>query len=306
MFDPSVVARLRRGRFDAVVLFGWAHPTEWIAAAAARAARIPYLLYGDTDVRDGGTSGVPRVRRALLGRLLGGAAGALYTGTFNRAFYEGFAMDPERLWFSPWSVERERFAGGDRAAARTRLGLRDDVVYALFVGSLIQRKRPLALLHAVGRLQAAGARIGAIVAGSGPMADEVARGAARLEHAHLLGFVGQRELPDIYAAADLLVLPTARDPRATVVNEAMAAGLPVVITRGTGVWGPGDLVADGREGLVVAVDDPPALDDALRALHDDADRRRRMGAAASRRLETWNYDIAAAGWEAAVTAVVSR
>lgn len=304
MLDPSVVDALRRGRFDVAVIFGWAHATEIIAMVAARLLRIPYLLYTDTDARDPGTSGRPELRRLVLSAIVRAAAGALYTGTFNRDLYLRFGTPPQRLFFSPWSVERERFGGGDRHATRARLGLREEVVYSLFVGTLIERKRPLDLLDAVARLQQAGAPAGALMVGTGPLEDAVRRRCAELADVHFLGFAGQSELPDVYAAADVFVLPTSHDPRATVVNEAMAAGLPVVITDGTGVWGPGDLVADGREGLVVPVGDAGALAHAIERLVD-AECRARMGAAARARLDTWNYEVAAEGWERAVQSLVA-
>jgi glycosyltransferase involved in cell wall biosynthesis len=305
MSDPSIVPRLRPDTMDVLVLFGWAYPTEWLAAAIAGARGIPYLLYTDTDVRDAAASKrLQRVRRAVVGTLISRAAGALYTGIFNRDYYLHAGMPPERLWFSPMSVDNERFAAGDRVASRRRLGLRPDVCYALFVGSMIERKRPVGLVEALARLQRRGLPAGAIFAGSGPLEHEIRHRASDLNDVHFLGFVNQERLPHIYAAADIFVLPSTRDPRGTVVNEAMAAGLPVVVTHGTGVWGPGDLVQHGREGFVVAVGDDRALSEALDRLLDPR-LRYSMGQAALRRLDSWNYDVAAAGWEAAAVSVAS-
>jgi len=305
MVDASIVPYLVRGKFDAMVLVGWAYPTNWIAAAVARISKLPYLLYTDTDVRDHGASSHVHLRRAAIAVLLRGAAGALYTGTFNRDFYIRRGMSPERLWFAPWSVDNARFATGDRLRTRAQLRLRDDIVYALFVGTLIERKRPLALLQALADLQSSGRRVGALIVGTGPLDSVLRDYATRLSHVHMMGFVNQRELPHVYAAADVLVLPTARDPRATVVNEAMAAGLPVVITRGTGVWGHGDLIRDGREGFVTEVDDVSGLARAIARVLDPAVRTA-AGNLARQRLDDWNYDTAASGWEQALTAVCGR
>jgi glycosyltransferase involved in cell wall biosynthesis len=289
-----------------VAVMDWAYPADWIAFAAARLAGVPYLIHSDTDVRDPGYSPA-LLRRPVLRWLCRNAAGALYTGTFNRDFYIRNGTPPERLWFSPWAVEIDLFREGDRAVAREELGLRDDVCYLLFVGTLIPRKRPELLLRVLARLQREGHRVGVLFAGTGQLEDELRRTTERerLGDVHFLGFVNQSRLPTVYAAGDVLVLPSIRDPRATVVNEAMAAGLPVVISSGTGVWGPGDLVRDGREGIVFEVDDTNALVDACRRVLDPAVRRS-MGEAAARQVERWSYEIAVEGWVEAVTSIAAR
>jgi glycosyltransferase involved in cell wall biosynthesis len=264
------------------------------------------LLYGDTDVRDPGRSpGVPR--RLALRWLCRNAAGGLYTGTFNRDFYIRHGIEPERLWFSPWAVDAELFRQGDRAGERARLGLEDGVCYFLFVGTLIPRKRVDVLLAAIARVQRDGRRAGVLVAGSGESEARLRRAAGdqELRDVHFLGFVNQTRLPDVYAAADVFVLPSAHEPRGAVVNEAMVAGLPVIASTGTVVWGPGDLVEHGREGLVFPVDDAEALAAACETMLDDT-ARGRMGKAAAARVEGWGYDVAADGWARAVASVAGR
>lgn len=303
----GLATELSRRRYDALVVYGWSYPVSWLAFALARLRGIPFLLYGDTNIRDPGTFLPGPLRRGVVSALLRLSAGALYTGTFNRDFYIRHGLPPDRLWFSPYAVDSGHFAAGDRAQARARLGLRDDTVYALFVGTLVERKRPLALLEAVSALQREGHRVGALFAGTGALEEPLARRVGELEatEIHRLGFVNQGELPDLYAAADVFVLPSAKDPRATVVNEAMAASRPVVVSMGTGVWGPGDLVQDGREGFVVPTDDQPALTAALGRL-TDPDLRRAMGEAAAARARYWSFDRAAAGWAQAVRALAPR
>lgn len=79
----------------------------------------------------------------------------------------------------------------------------------------------------------------------------------------------------IFAAADLLAIPTYEDTFGIALIEAMAAGLPCVATT---VFANPEIVADGETGFVVPPGDRPALADRLRALAADPDRRRAMGA----------------------------
>lgn len=302
MLSPSIIRELSPRRYDAVVVYGWEFPTDWLAYLTSVARGIPLLMYSDTDVRYTSRRGGRQLRRLALKAMCRAAAGALYTGTFNRDFYIRLGLSPERLWFSPWSVDNDRLASGDGTALRQRLGLLDEVTYFLFVGKFIERKHPLEAIRAISRLQARGCRVGLLMAGSGTLENEVATALGGLRHAHMLGFVNQRDLPSVYAAADVFVLPSDRDPRATVVNEAMAAGLPVVVSTGTGVWGPGDLVTSGREGIVFPAGDFAALERALEAM-TLGETRARMSRAARERVDIWSYETAVAGWRAALRAV---
>jgi glycosyltransferase involved in cell wall biosynthesis len=91
----------------------------------------------------------------------------------------------------------------------------------------------------------------------------------------------------LYAAADVFVLPSYREPYGTVYGEAMAAGLPVV------GWRAGNLpylADDGREGLLLAPGDIDGLARALELLAGDEPLRRKLGDAAARRAQarpTW-------------------
>lgn len=93
-------------------------------------------------------------------------------------------------------------------------------------------------------------------------------------------------LRDLYQQADLLVLPTRADCFSLAGLEAMACGLPIVVTP---VGGVAELFTDGREGLFVPPDDGRALGDAVLSLLDHPEHRRAMGAAA-RALTERRYD----------------
>jgi glycosyltransferase involved in cell wall biosynthesis len=303
--SPQVFTELASRRYDVLISFGWAYPVDWLSFFTARLLGIPFLLYGDTDVRDPGSSRTRTIRSVAMSWLCQHASGALYTGTFNRDFYIRHGMSPERLWFSPWAVDNERFASRDREKARASLGLDDGVCYFLFVGTLVPRKCPDLLVSAVADLQGKGHSVGLILAGSGPMEADLRQEVVerRMTDVHFLGFVNQSQMPLVYAAGDVFVLPSHRDPRGTVINEAMAAGLPVIVSSGTGVWGPGDLVEHGREGLVFPSGELSPLRDACLHL-TDLRARADMGRAASARIERWGYGTAVAGWWAAINATV--
>jgi glycosyltransferase involved in cell wall biosynthesis len=91
-------------------------------------------------------------------------------------------------------------------------------------------------------------------------------------------FLGMRDdIDHLYAAFDVFVLPSHREGFPRAAMEAAAMGLPVVATD---IRGCRQVVEPGVTGLLVPVDDPPALGEALRGLARDSGRRAAMGRAA--------------------------
>jgi glycosyltransferase involved in cell wall biosynthesis len=123
--------------------------------------------------------------------------------------------------------------------------------------------------------------------------------------------VGARELRDIYAASDVLVVPsiatrTFREPWGLVVNEAMDRGLAVIATDAVGA-AAGGLVRDGRNGLIVPADDPTALAGAIARLAGDGALRRRLATNGAQDVRAYSHQAWAEGFSDALSSVgVSR
>jgi glycosyltransferase involved in cell wall biosynthesis len=111
--------------------------------------------------------------------------------------------------------------------------------------------------------------------------------------AHFIGFVNQTAIPKHYAMADVFVLPSTYEPRGAVINEAMACGLPVVVTDRCGSIG--DIVLDGDNAFVYPAGDAAALAGVMDRLVDDADLRKRMGERSREIIATWDYRRGVAG-----------
>ena len=166
-----------------------------------------------------------------------------------------------RITFTPWAVDNDRFAQGardaDRQEIRRSLGLKG--LTFITVGSLTPRKGIDHLIDAWHRLcHNVNPRPNLLVLGDGPqrlrleaMAHEYG-----LDNVRFLGHVSQETLAGLYAAADVFILPTLEDIWGFVVSEAMAAGLPVLCSRYAGC--SDDLIKPGFNGFVY---DPLLSDD---------------------------------------------
>jgi glycosyltransferase involved in cell wall biosynthesis len=167
------------------------------------------------------------------------------------------------------------------------------------VGRLIEKKGYADLLHALGAVKNAGGRFTCDIYGDGPEGPDLLRLRDRLELVDEVSFCGARDGDRIVAAlagADLFVLTPRvasdgdRDGIPNVLVEAMSTGLPVVTTTAGGV---GELVDHDRNGVMTEPGDVSGVAQLIIELLGDADRRRRLGAAARATVER-SYDVDAA------------
>jgi glycosyltransferase involved in cell wall biosynthesis len=171
-------------------------------------------------------------------------------------------------------------------------------VVFLLAGKLIALKRPLSFISAIA--EARNERIHGLVAGDGPLrTDAEALAAALNAHIRFTGFLNQSEIAAAYRASDALVLPSARETWGMVVNEAMAFGLPCLVSQNVGA-GP-DLVTAGETGFIFDGSDTAAL---ARLMNTAPAQLRRMGAGARARVAAYSPAATADGVEQALSFVV--
>jgi len=297
---PEISGEIAGGSFDGFVVPGWALRAYWQAVHACRRAGVPVFVRGDSQLV-GPRSGAVRLAKAVAFRgVLRRFDGFLYVGQRNREYLQHYGAPSQRLFFSPHCVDNDAFRAASEATRRTLTPARR----VLFVGKLIERKRPFDLLQAAARLAAEGRPVDVAFAGSGDQQDALAAAAAASGvRAHFHGFVNQSELPGIYAAADVIVLPSdGRETWGLVVNEAMACGVPAVVSDAVGC-GP-DLVEPGLTGAVFPLGNVAALADGIgRVLALDRARTRQ---ALAERMETYSPARAAQGIAGAASALKSR
>jgi glycosyltransferase involved in cell wall biosynthesis len=120
-----------------------------------------------------------------------------------------------------------------------------------------------------------------VVVGDGPLRDAI----DLYPRARALGFVAPRELPQLYGLADLVVVPSHDEPWGVAVNEALAAGAPVVVSNAVGAGL--DLVQPGRNGLTYEAGDVGGLIEAL-----NTGLAHFRSPVSGGRIDHWDYDFA--------------
>jgi sugar transferase (PEP-CTERM/EpsH1 system associated) len=278
--DPRLVWELcklfRRERPHIVHTHAWGTLLEGLIAA--RLARVPAVVHGEH-----GTLQLRGYQRRIQCWAWGRANQLLSVSQMlsdRMAATTGFPI--RRIRTIQNGVDLTRFQTIARADARRVLGLPSDGCLIGTVGRLVPVKDQANLLEALAILRASGLQFTAVIAGDGPLRDDLDALAAARGLTGSVRFLGHRtDVERVYAALDVFALTSKSEGMSNTILEAMASGLPVVATH---VGGAAELVDDST-GRLVPAEDAAALAGALRELAADAELRQRMGSAGRDKAE---------------------
>ncbi|ELA00691.1 group 1 glycosyl transferase [Cupriavidus sp. HMR-1] len=156
----------------------------------------------------------------------------------RNAMVQGGAIRADRITVMPNGIDTSRFAPEPSARQRVRqsLGLDASEIVLLSVGRLVAEKDHALLIDAFAEVLRTDLQIRLLIAGDGPLRNELQAQIGRLQLGHSVQLLGSREdIPDLLRSADVFVLSSNIEGMPLVVCEAMATGLPVVATDAAGV-----------------------------------------------------------------------
>ena len=297
-FFGSIVRAARRMmkiyQPDVVLLTGWQQAPLLQTLFVARRLGIATLVRGESN----GMKPRSIVARVVHKRLLPLYDAYLVIGEANRRFYANCGIGEERCFPCPYFVDNERFIRqseywrAQRPHLRRRWSIPENAFCFLYVGKLVDKKRIFDQLMALDRLQECNLSgpVHLLVVGRGILEPQIKQyvGQRRLP-VSFAGFLNQSEISQAYAAADCIVLSSDYDETwGLVVNEAMASGLPAVISDRAGC-GP-DLLRSGQTGWCYPFGDVDALTNRMRDMAASPSTARLMGAAARSHVSN-NYSV---------------
>ncbi len=250
--------RIRAAEVKAIWVQGWQVAGYWQAVYAGKKTATEIWLRGESNDLAPTPFWKRGIKRILLNQLFKRVDHFLYIGAANRRLYEKFGVAPERLHRAPYAVDNERFARQanairhQKSEIRSRWGIPEDAFCVLFCGKFIPKKRPLDLVKAAQIAISSGdvPKVHILFVGSGELGNLLRRYcnvifdqdnpqacgfrppvADKKPPASFAGFMNQTEISKAYVAADCLVLPSDYgETWGLVVNEALASGLPCIIS----------------------------------------------------------------------------
>jgi 1,2-diacylglycerol 3-alpha-glucosyltransferase len=296
---------------EVVVVPGWSHPAALAALAWSSNRRRPAVLMSASTAYDERRRWW---REAVKRRVVAAGSAALAGGAPQCAYLHALGIRGDAIFAGYDAVDNAHFAEGaarvrtTAGAARARLGLPE----RFFLAScrFVAKKNLRRLLDAYARYrqQAGAAAWGFVILGDGELRVEIERRVAGADLAGaviMAGFRQYDELPAFYGLAGAFVHASTAEQWGLVVNEAMAARLPVIVSERCGC--APDLVENGVNGFTFDPFDVAALAGLMQRVAALTDGQRdAMGAAGQRIIAGWGPERFADGLVQAVDAALSR
>lgn len=281
-----------------IVSVGWADRAYQLLLVLAQQRQIPLVIVSDSRQRDEPRSAA---MEWLKVQLLRGFSAALVAGQESRSYLTGLGFPPAAI-FHPWDVVDNAFFQQSAAQATPRQRS------FLCVSRLVAKKNHQGLLEAYASYQQQGGSWGLQLVGSGPLEDLLRAQIAALpypQRVQFLPFCQLEEVGRLYGQASAFVLASSTDQWGLVVNEAMAAGLPCLVSSACGC--AVDLIDHNRTGWCFDPTNTQALTQLMHtAERQPPDQRAVMVAAARRRLEAFTPQAFTQGLLAAVDQACSQ
>jgi glycosyltransferase involved in cell wall biosynthesis len=286
----AMLRLLRRSRPHVVIVGGWDHPEYLAASALHKLVGFDVVLWSESTALDRRKPVAFRSRIKQL--LIRNSEAVVVPGRAAEEYAR--SLGATTVVTAPNACEVDTRASGEGGEAD-----RDPTSTALFVGRLASEKGVDVLLRAwSGVASSLPARL--VIIGSGPEEAHLKQLASdlHLTNVEWLPFGEPTQAQLWYRRAQVLVLPSRSEPWGFVINEAMAANLPVIASAVCGA--AHDLIEDGVTGWIVPPEDPDVLAQSIQHALADREARSAIAAAAARKISTYTPTAWADAMAAAV------
>jgi 1,2-diacylglycerol 3-alpha-glucosyltransferase len=290
----------------AVAIPGWSNLMALAALRWCVEQNLPCVVMTESGASDKSRS---RSREWVKNKVLTLCSAALAGGSRHRDYLLELGLDRDRIFLGYDAVDNDYFrhkaeeVRGQRSEVRKEYGLPGN--YFLASARFLPTKNLVTLLHAyadyVRRSSAPGWDL--VLLGDGPLRSQLLTECERLRitgKVHLPGFVQYDELPMYYGLASAFVHASISEPWGLVVNEAMASGLPLIVSKKCGCVP--ELLEEGRNGFSFSPENVDELAALLLRMAAFSDTERELMERRSRRIiDSWSVERFASGLRNAVT-----
>ena len=294
--NPTVVSEIGKGAYDLAVVGDYFTLTAQLAMRYLTWRGIPWVFWGEApgmSPRGPVGRGLRRLAQQPIRRH---AAAVAAIGTRAAALYRRILPPDVPVFNIPYHCDLAPYLAITRPRRSGMQSVSVPEVRFLFSGQLIHRKGVDVLLRAFERVCETGAAASLTIVGDGPDRHRCRRliGPEWRPRVRFLGFHQPDDLPNVFAESDVFVLPSRYDGWGVVVNEALAAGMPIIATSAVGAGA--DLIEPGRNGFVVAPGDVDALTAAMKRFVAEPTLVHRLGTRSREIAGDWTTARGAERW----------
>jgi glycosyltransferase involved in cell wall biosynthesis len=288
-WNSGIFGLLKKYPSDLFVLSDYSAPTTQIAMRELTRRKKKWVFWGESPgFHQRGWLG--SALRSQLQRPIAGATAVAAIGSGAVDVYQRL-FPGIRIFNIPYFCDLARF----RTYATGRWTRHKETVDVLFSGQFIERKGVDLLIQAFARISDQVPELHLQLLGTGPLLGDLMNiiPSKLRERIRFLGFHQTAAIPKLFAAADVFVLPSRHDGWGVVVNEALGAGLPIIVSDRVGAR---DLVENGVNGFITIAGNVDSLASALLKLARSGALRESFGRASANRAVRWDVDEGVRRW----------
>ncbi|WP_299228501.1 glycosyltransferase family 4 protein [uncultured Psychroserpens sp.] len=291
---PKLIPEISKLQPDAILMFGWNFKSHFAVMRYFK-GKIPIWFRGDSTLIDEAKGFKTTLRRLVLKVVYSYVDKALYVGKANKAYFLKHGLKQNQLTYVPHAIDNNRFAidtlvdyKQEAKNWKINLGYNLQDLVVLFAGKFEPKKQPEFLIKAIEKANKKRAdKLHLLMVGHGPLEKELKVANKENTYIKFLPFQNQTKMPILYRVCSIFCLPS-KGPGETwglAVNEAMASGIPVIVTDKVGC--ASDLVAHNENGYIVPSNNLDELTTIFVNLSEnDLDY---MSKNATKTIKKWNF-----------------
>jgi glycosyltransferase involved in cell wall biosynthesis len=299
--NPGLNKEISEWKADAILVYGWTFYSH-LKAMIFFKGKIPVFFRGDSTLLDEKPGIKSFIRKIVLKCIYSFIDYAFYVGTNNCDYYLLYGLKKDQLFFAPHSIDNKRFANITQEQVekikewKRHLGISEKSIVILFAGKFERKKNPGIILEFAKYIANCGdysdKSVHFIFIGNGILEDQLMIIASSLTNVHFFPFQNQSDMPLVYRLGDIFVLPSIyNETWGLAVNEAMACGLPVIVSDKVGC--AIDLVQNRNAGFCFRHNNFDDFKSILIKFISNIKRGKEMGDFGRESIKEWSIEITA-------------
>ena len=301
--NPTLIKEIQEWNADSLLVYGWNFKSN-LKAMRFFKNKIPVLFRGDSTLLDEKPGFKKIIRRTVLKYIYSFVDIAMYAGVANKAYFIAHGFREKQLVFMPHAIDNKRFAANEEnllagKALKQKLHIPDNALVFLFAGKLDENKNAVLLIDAFNDCNDEESYL--LIVGNGSQEENLKNRYKGNKNIAFLDFQNQQQMPALYSASDVFVLPSNSETWGLAVNEAMAAGKAIILSDACGA--SYDLVKNMENGFAFKKNNKVSLKTCLQYFIDHKNEAQVMGQNSLLKIKGYSYCTDCIALESAVAAI---
>lgn len=309
LINLEIIKELIKNKNDVLWVNGHNNLTNIIAVITAKLLGIKLLMRAETQLNVEPLRIKKIFRKPAMKLFYNFFNGFLYIGSRNKEYYKYTGVNDSKLFFVPYTVNNDFFisevenAKKNYSEIKKRFNINNNNLNIVYASKLMKRKNPIDLLKAFEIVKKRLENVNLIFVGTGEEENNLKNyvDSNKLNDVYFLGFLNQSELPKAFAISDIFVLPSVNETWGLIINEAMCAGLPVIVSDVVGAVP--DLLKEGINGYSFQAGNVEQLAEKLYLILSNDELRISMGKKSREIISNWSYNECIQGIQQALKTI---